>query len=52
MHQAKLAHTAKIKNMLMDLTVGEKKYWKIAKEVYGSKKKHRYPLPHSRLQVH
>jgi hypothetical protein len=22
----------------MDLTVGEKKYWKIAKEVYGSKK--------------
>ena len=38
MHQAKMAHTNKIKNQLMDLTVGEKKYWKIAKEVYGSKK--------------
>jgi hypothetical protein len=38
MNQAKIAHVEKIKNLLMDLTVGEKKYWKIAKEVYGSKK--------------
>jgi hypothetical protein len=38
MHQAKLAHTTKIKQQLMDLKVGEKKYWSIAKQVYGSKK--------------
>ena len=38
MHQAKLAHTDKIKKLLMDTKVGEKKYWKIAKEVYGNKK--------------
>ena len=38
MHHAKLAHVEKIKTMLTNLSVGEKKYWKIAKEVYGSKK--------------
>ena len=38
MHKAKLAHTDKIKQLLMDTKVGEKKYWKIAKEVYGNKK--------------
>jgi hypothetical protein len=38
MHQAKLQHTNKIKQLLMDIKVGEKKYWKIAKEVYGNKK--------------
>jgi hypothetical protein len=38
MHQAKLEHVAKIKALLSDLTVGEKQYWKIAKQVYGSKK--------------
>jgi hypothetical protein len=37
-HQAKLAHVAKIKALLTDLRVGEKQYWKIAKEVYGNKK--------------
>jgi hypothetical protein len=38
MNQAKLNHIEKIKASLMDLSIGEKKYWKIAKEVYGSKK--------------
>ena len=38
MHQAKLEHVDKIKQQLMDTSVGENKYWKIAKEVYGSKK--------------
>jgi hypothetical protein len=38
MNLAKAEHITKIKSMLMDLRVGEKKYWKIAKEVYGSKK--------------
>ena len=38
MHQAKLVHVEKIKSLLTDLTIGEKRYWKIAKEVYGSKK--------------
>jgi hypothetical protein len=38
MHHAKLAHVEKIKAMLTDLSVGEKMYWKIAKQVYGSKK--------------
>ena len=38
MHQAKLLHVDKIKKLLMDLQVGEKKYWKLAKEIYGNKK--------------
>ena len=38
MHQAKIAHVEKIKALLSDLSIGEKKYWKIAKEVYGNKK--------------
>jgi hypothetical protein len=38
MHLAKQTHTNKIKQLLMDTKVGEKKYWKIAKEVYGNKK--------------
>ena len=38
MNQAKLAHTEKIKSLLSNISIGEKSYWKIAKEVYGSKK--------------
>jgi hypothetical protein len=38
MHLAKLEHIEKVKRQLMDMTVGEKKYWKLAKEIYGSKK--------------
>ena len=38
MHHAKLAHVEKIKLLLTNLSVGEKKYWQIAKQVYGSKK--------------
>jgi hypothetical protein len=38
MHQARLAHTDKIKQLLMDIKAGENKYWKIAKEIYGNKK--------------
>jgi hypothetical protein len=38
MNQAKLAHTEKIKALLTDISIGEKSYWKIAKEVYGNKK--------------
>jgi hypothetical protein len=38
MHHAKLAHVSKIKAMLTNISVSEKNYWKIAKEVYGSKK--------------
>jgi hypothetical protein len=36
--QAKSAHKEKIKNLLMTTSMGEKKYWQIAKQVYGSKK--------------
>jgi hypothetical protein len=38
MHKAKLEHIERVKRQLMDMTVGEKKYWKLAKEIYGSKK--------------
>ena len=38
MNQAKQDHQAKIKKMLMDIKPGAKKYWKVAKQVYGSKK--------------
>ena len=38
MHLAKLEHIESVKRQLMDMTVGEKKYWKLAKEIYGSKK--------------
>jgi hypothetical protein len=38
MNQAKIAHIEKIKSLLMNISIGEKNYWKIAKEVYGSKK--------------
>jgi hypothetical protein len=34
----KMAHTEKIRQRLMDISIGEKVYWKIAKEVYGNKK--------------
>jgi hypothetical protein len=38
MNQAKKAHKEKIKNLLMNTNTGEKKYWMIAKQVYGNKK--------------
>ena len=38
MNKAKLAHQEKIKNLLLGTSPGEKKYWKIAKQVYGNKK--------------
>jgi hypothetical protein len=38
MHKAKLEHVEQVKKQLMDISVGEKKYWKLAKEIYGSKK--------------
>jgi hypothetical protein len=38
MNQAKLAHTEKINSLLMNISIGERTYWQIAKEVYGSKK--------------
>ena len=38
MNMAKNNHKEKTKNILMDPGTGAKKYWKIAKQVYGSKK--------------
>ena len=38
MNQARNAHKEKIKSLLMDPNTGSKKYWMIAKQVYGSKK--------------
>jgi hypothetical protein len=38
MNQAKKAHTEKIRSLLMDINTGSKKYWMIAKQVYGNKK--------------
>ena len=35
---AKREHTEKIRSRLMNISIGEKNYWKLAKEVYGSKK--------------
>jgi hypothetical protein len=35
---AKNKHKEKTKALLMDPSTGPKKYWKIAKQVYGSKK--------------
>ena len=37
MSKARVQHNEKIKAMLMDTNTRAKKYWKIAKEVYGSK---------------
>jgi hypothetical protein len=38
MNKAKKAHSDKIKNLLMTTNTGEKKYWKLAKQIYGNKK--------------
>jgi hypothetical protein len=38
MNKAKNEHKEKIKNILMTTKIGEKKYWQIAKQVYGTKK--------------
>jgi hypothetical protein len=38
MSKAKQSHQDKINKMLMDIRPGAKKYWKLAKQVYGSKK--------------
>jgi hypothetical protein len=38
MSKAKMDHTNKIKNLLMTTNTGEKKYWKLAKQIYGNKK--------------
>ena len=35
---AKKEHTEKIRSRLMNISIGEKNYWKLAKEVYGNKK--------------
>jgi hypothetical protein len=38
MNLARATHKNKIKSLLMETSTGEKKYWKIAKQVYGNKK--------------
>jgi hypothetical protein len=38
MNLARTTHQDKIKSLLMETSTGEKKYWKIAKQVYGNKK--------------
>jgi hypothetical protein len=38
MSKAKQDHQNKIKKLLLDIRPGAKKYWKLAKQVYGSKK--------------
>jgi hypothetical protein len=38
MSKAKKAHSDKIKSLLMTTNTGDKKYWKLAKKVYGNKK--------------
>jgi hypothetical protein len=38
MSMAKKAHSDQIKSFLMTMDTGDKKYWKLAKKVYGSKK--------------
>ena len=35
---AKKEHTERIRSRLMNISIGEKNYWKLAKEVYGKKK--------------
>jgi hypothetical protein len=47
-NQAKLAHKEKIRNLLMTTSIGEKKYWKIAKQVYESEKGHGNSFPGSK----
>jgi hypothetical protein len=38
MSLAKKMHIEKIRTRLVDMSIGEKSYWKLAKEVYGNKK--------------
>jgi exonuclease III len=38
MSVAKKEHIEKIRSRLMNISIGEKNYWKLAKEVYGNKK--------------